>query len=101
MVIWDIETAQSFKVLFDSWNCRANVSFDTVFPLCSDSHHDSCYLTGMAQGHHLQAGYSTWKEAWFPKHTYYLLDLSFLGRSSSVSSECSKVGTDSNIDYNV
>lgn len=26
IVIWDIETAQSFKVLFDSWNCRANVS---------------------------------------------------------------------------
>ena len=25
--IWKIETAQSFKVLFDSWNCRANVSF--------------------------------------------------------------------------
>jgi len=24
--IWNIETAQSFKVLFDSWNCRANVS---------------------------------------------------------------------------
>lgn len=24
--IWKIETAQSFKVLFDSWNCRANVS---------------------------------------------------------------------------
>ncbi|KAJ9100521.1 hypothetical protein QFC21_003564 [Naganishia friedmannii] len=32
VVIWDIETAQSFKVLFDSWNCRANVWLrDTIY----------------------------------------------------------------------
>jgi lysophospholipid acyltransferase len=24
--IWAIETSQSFKILFDSWNCRTNVS---------------------------------------------------------------------------
>ncbi|KAH8088169.1 MBOAT, membrane-bound O-acyltransferase family-domain-containing protein, partial [Filobasidium floriforme] len=30
--IWKIETAQSFKVLFDSWNCRANVWLrDTMY----------------------------------------------------------------------
>lgn len=33
--IWKIETAQSFKVLFDSWNCRANVSGNWVDPEAS------------------------------------------------------------------
>ena len=27
VLIWNIETAQSYKVLFDSWNCGANVGF--------------------------------------------------------------------------
>jgi hypothetical protein len=26
--VLSIETAESFKVLFDSWNCRTNVSRD-------------------------------------------------------------------------
>ncbi len=33
-----IETSQSFKVLFDSWNCRTNVGCRELWPLvCPDA----------------------------------------------------------------
>jgi hypothetical protein len=78
VLIWNIETAQSYKVLFDSWNCGANVCIFVQGAMqCA---HPTSQSIGLAQGHHLQACYTSRKKAGFRKYPHYLLDFRFLGK---------------------
>ncbi len=51
-----IETSSSFKILFDSWNCRTNVS---ITELCKvGGHSDRIFYAGLAQRHGVQESHS-------------------------------------------
>ena len=60
--IWNIETAQSFKVLFDAWNCRANVSRSWNTPSGSSRHviPNSTFAIGLVTGYRVQTSDATW-----------------------------------------